>query len=136
MDGEQPQQMVAVSITDDFILFENINKIGFPKKIKIEIFARDFLKIDEVHPFEEFWNLYDKKVGMKQCQAKWKKINKGTRIEIMKHLQRYIPSKPDRQYRMNPLTYINGQHWNDEIIGEVKTDEVKPFTISSKKVED
>jgi hypothetical protein len=27
----------------------------------------------------------------------------------------YVASKPDRQYRKNPLTWLNGKCWQDEV---------------------
>ncbi|MFT6442491.1 MAG: hypothetical protein ACJASM_002037 [Salibacteraceae bacterium] len=71
---------------------------------------------NEIIEFEEFWNLYDKKTGKPKCEAKWKKINHNDKELIMAHLPKYKLSQPEKTYRKNPLTYLNGQCWNDEII--------------------
>jgi hypothetical protein len=34
----------------------------------------------------------------------------------MEHLELYVRSTPDIQYRKNPLTYLNSESWNNEII--------------------
>jgi len=34
----------------------------------------------------------------------------------MEHVPKYVESTPDKNYRKNALTYINGKHWQDEII--------------------
>lgn len=66
--------------------------------------------------FEDFWNLYDLKVNKPKCEIKFKKISQGAREKIMEHLQEYIPNTPDKKFRKNPLTYLNNESWNDEII--------------------
>lgn len=66
--------------------------------------------------FLDFWNKYDKKQDKPKCEKKWKKITQGAREKIMLHLEVYIPSTPDKQYRKNPLTYLNSESWENEII--------------------
>lgn len=66
--------------------------------------------------FEKFWNLYDKKSDRKKCFEKWNRLNKYEKDKIFETLPNYIKSTPDKQYRKNPLTYLNGEVWNDEII--------------------
>lgn len=70
----------------------------------------------EKESFEKFWNLYDKKKDKDKCFTKWKKISKKDRVSIFEALPAYLSSTPDKQYRKNPLTYLNGKGWNDEII--------------------
>jgi len=70
--------------------------------------------------FEKFWNLYDKKNDKKNCLKKWEKIKKADKEMIFKTLPTYIKSTPDKQYRKNPLTYLNRESWNDEIIANNK----------------
>lgn len=66
--------------------------------------------------FEDFWNMYDKKQDRPKCLKKWEKIKQGAREKIMEHLELYVRSTPDIQYRKNPITYLNNESWNDEII--------------------
>lgn len=66
--------------------------------------------------FDDFWNLYDKKHDLPKCLKKWEKINQEAREKIMAHLALYVLSTQDRQYRKNPLTYLNNESWNNEII--------------------
>lgn len=66
--------------------------------------------------FEDFWTLYDKKIDRPKCEKKWEKINQGAREKILEHLALYVRATPDRQYRKNPLTYLNNESWNNEII--------------------
>lgn len=66
--------------------------------------------------FEDFWNKYDKKQDRPKCEKKWEKINQEAREKIMLHLEDYILSTPDKQYRKNPLTYLNNNSWENEIV--------------------
>lgn len=71
--------------------------------------------------FIEFWNLYDKKRDKDKCQKKWKRLTRDEKQAIFETLPKYVASTPDKGYRKNPLTWLNGKCWEDEII-EKKTD--------------
>lgn len=71
--------------------------------------------IDQIDEFGRFWSLYGKKTGKDKCFKKWCKLKKSEKDEIFKVLPEYIKSTPDKQYRKNPLTWLNGKHWEDEI---------------------
>jgi len=72
--------------------------------------------------FAEFWDLYDKKSGRPKCEAKFKKLTK-VQIELLfKNLPAYIKSTPDKQFRKNPLTWLNNECWNDEIQASTNPD--------------
>lgn len=67
--------------------------------------------------FNEFWDLYDKKVGNKnKIELKWKRLSDAERIAIMQHIPLYKNAQPNKQYRKNPESYLNDRSWNDEII--------------------
>ena len=67
--------------------------------------------------FDDFWNLYDKKVGDKEkIKTKWVKLKDSEREAIMNHLPLYKKSQPNKKYRKDPSTYLNNKSWNDEII--------------------
>ena len=66
--------------------------------------------------FENFWELYEKKEDRPKCEKKWKTIKQGAREKIMEHLELYVRSTPDKKYRKNPITYLNNQSWENEII--------------------
>lgn len=68
-------------------------------------------------PFDDFWNLYDKKVGEKgKLFKKWLKLTDKDRISIMAYIPSYLLAQPDKKYRKNPETFLNNKSWNDEII--------------------
>lgn len=68
--------------------------------------------------FAEFWNMYGKKVDSAKCKNKFSKLTKNEIDLIFKNLPMYIESKPDVQFRKNPITWLNGKCWNDEVIYE------------------
>lgn len=75
--------------------------------------------------FDWFWNAYGKKTDTAKCREKFHKLTEEEALLIRDNLPKYIKSTPDVQYRKNPLTYLNGKCWLDEIV-EVKK-EVEPL---------
>ena len=63
--------------------------------------------------FENFWNAYDKKTDAKKCKAKFLKLSDVDRIKIDRVTKIYVNSTPDVNFRKNPLTWLNGNCWND-----------------------
>jgi len=66
--------------------------------------------------FESWWDAYDKKRGKVKTQKKWVSLTDSEREACMEHAPRYVKSTPDKSKRKDPLTYINGRAWEDEII--------------------
>lgn len=71
--------------------------------------------------FSEFWDLYGKKIDLKKCEAKFKKLTKPEIELLFASLPNYISSTPDKTYRKNPLTWLNGKCWNDEVVSQSPT---------------
>ena len=71
---------------------------------------------DNKLPFQKFWNQYGKKVDTKKCQKKWDSFSLNVQKEILESLPDYIESTPNKKFRKNPLTYLNGECWKDEIL--------------------
>ncbi len=68
--------------------------------------------------FDIFWDLYDKKVGEKvKLKKKWGNLTDKERETAIAHIPLYKKSKPDKQFRKDPQTYLNNKSFNDEIIG-------------------
>jgi len=65
--------------------------------------------------FEKFWDMYQKKDGKSKCLSKFAKLKQTEIDKIFETLPTYIKNTPDVKYRKNPLTYLNGKHWEDEI---------------------
>lgn len=83
-------------------------------------------KIDLDFRFNLFWNAYDKKTGKTKVKQKFDKLKEQEIVKIMEHVPKYVDSTPDKNYRKDPLTYLNGKHWEDEIIQ--RTNNLTPNT--------
>ena len=67
--------------------------------------------------FNQFWNLYDKKVGKKsKLEKKWSNLPLKTQKKILEFVPKYKTANPDKQYRKNPETFLNNEGWEDELI--------------------
>jgi hypothetical protein len=73
-------------------------------------------KTDSAYPFDDWWCAYAKKVNRKKTQAKWGKLKEAEKEECMKKVKAYVQSTPEAKYRKDPLTYLNGSCWEDDII--------------------
>jgi hypothetical protein len=73
---------------------------------------------DALDGFEIFWGLYDKKTSRAEAEKVWKKskLTEDVKQEVYRAAEKYAQSTPDKQYRKNPATWLNGRCWNDEII--------------------
>jgi L-lactate utilization protein LutB len=66
--------------------------------------------------FEKFWEMYEKKNDRKKAFQKWKKLKQEDKEKIFKTLPDYVKSTPDIKFRKNPVTYLNNESWNDDIV--------------------
>lgn len=74
--------------------------------------------------FVLFWDKYNKKQDSKNCKQKFFKLSDNERSKIFEVLDSYILSTPDVKFRKNPLTWLNGGCWNDEIKTTTETKKV------------
>jgi hypothetical protein len=73
--------------------------------------------------FEKFWDLYDHKVDRKNSEIKFNKLSFEVIEKIIEVVPLYVKTTTTNtlapnglKYRKNPLTWLNGECWNDEII--------------------
>lgn len=100
-------------------LHESQNMVTNKENTKENIIKENTLTCDvknDVIEFDEFWNAYGKKVDTAKCKSKWLKLTHEQHTEIMATVNDYVVANNDKQYRKNPLTYLNGQCWLDEIV--------------------
>ncbi len=69
--------------------------------------------------FGIFWSVYDKRILKSECRAQWGALTSKDHREIMKNLEDYVTSTPDKTYRKDPINYLKGKCWEDEIIQRV-----------------
>jgi hypothetical protein len=73
------------------------------------------IQIYKEQSFDIFWNTYDKKTDSKKCKDKFLKLSEENITKILNVVSDYVKSTPDKKFRKNPLTWLNGNCWNDEI---------------------
>jgi len=73
-------------------------------------------KLNNTEDFEFFWETYNKKVDRVKCEKVWNKLTLDEINKITLSVQKYVDANPDSQFRKNPLTYLNGKCFNDEIV--------------------
>ena len=86
-----------------------------PKKPNVDVDEEDRRKKNINIPFEDFWNLYNKKVNKPKSEKKRYKLTNDDREKIMATLPKYIKTIKDKQYQKHPMTYLNNKSWNDEV---------------------
>lgn len=103
------------SISDDDnnpLLFDEQSILPETKKINAER-KREL--------FKKFWDLYDHKVDRKNSEIKFNKLS----FEVIEKILQVVPlytsititgnqNKNGLKFRKNPLTWLNGECWNDE----------------------
>jgi hypothetical protein len=114
---------IDILITNNYkLITDNIKK--WIKK-ELDSIGQSELVLDEVNlreqQFDWFWETYGKKVGKDIAKPKFMKLKDEDIVKILDHVPKYVASKPDRQFRKDPSTYINQKTWNDEIITETFT---------------
>ena len=64
--------------------------------------------------FSDFWQAYGKKEDKHKCQQRWQALSAAERLAALAHVPAYVAATPEKRYRKNPLTYLNGRCWLDE----------------------
>ena len=75
--------------------------------------------------FKAWWDIYNKKVGKKKSLAKWLRLTQEQRDKCMNVIEDFVKYRSDIKYRPHPLTYLNGEMWNDEIPNQTISKEWK-----------
>lgn len=63
--------------------------------------------------FDEFWNLYDKKVDKERAFKHWKRMSAKDRDKAISFIPTYLATIKDKQYQKYPLTYLNARLWEE-----------------------
>jgi hypothetical protein len=93
---------------------ENENEIENVNKDE-DVIESEF-EILQYPSFDDFWNLYDKKVDRTKAEAKWKLLSQKEKEEAVEYIPAYKLAQPDKKFRRNPETFINNKTWQNEII--------------------
>ena len=69
---------------------------------------------DRLSDFEIFWETYNKKVGRKDVERKFLSLSQKDVDKILRVVKIYVDSV-EPKWKKLPKTWLNGEHWNDEI---------------------
>ena len=84
--------------------------------------------------FEDFWKLYDKKIGKVNTQKEWKKLKPLEIERVFQHVPFYLKTR-EKQYRKDPERYLKHKVFMDEIETEVKKMDAMKIHEKTKQVE-
>ncbi|MER2057833.1 MAG: hypothetical protein ABTA16_03350 [Niallia sp.] len=97
------------------------------------------MPIQQAEHFDSWWNLYGKKEGRAKCEKKFEQLVKKYSYEIIEqgtkgyldHRERLRVTGEFVPAQKNPLTFLNGEHFNDEY--ESKPHSIEPVTSQVSK---
>lgn len=91
--------------------------------------------------FKDFWDAYAYKKGRKKAEEKWNKLKLQEKVACLQAVPAYVAntvipgSTSDgtrKQYRMHPLTYLNGARWEDEIYPVQNNEQQRAINLTAK----
>lgn len=88
------------------------------KQKETEIKPNAFNSVDKksVFSFDDFWEIYPKKVAKSSCEDKYNKISEKDRQIIKDTIRNFVSYKPFKEYNHpNASTYLNQKRWLDEV---------------------
>ena len=71
-------------------------------------------------PFDEFWDLYDKKRDRATSERLWLNLSKRDQEAAMAYIPAYKQAQPEKQFRKDPTTFLRHRSWEDELIQDRK----------------
>jgi hypothetical protein len=72
--------------------------------------------------FEDFWNLYGKKVAREAAEKAFQKIKPDLYSVIKTNIPFFVAANTDLKFRPNFASYLNGKRWEDQIIAKLTTE--------------
>ena len=91
--------------------------------------------------FQDFWDAYSYKKGRKKAEEKRNKLKFSEKVACMKAVPAYVentmipgsvPTGTKKQFRMHPLTYLNGARWEDEIYPVQSYEQQRAIDLTAK----
>ena len=71
-------------------------------------------------PFDDFWDLYDKKRDRATSERLWLNLSKRDQEAAMAYIPAYKQAQPEKQFRKDPTTFLRHRSWEDELIQDRK----------------
>ena len=99
LEPQTLQEDVAVEVTEVITVEDDAEDIATPDR-----------------GFEIFWSMYDKKVNKVASLKAWGKLRPTDHMAIMQHVEVYVESTPEKQFRKDPVNYLKDRVWEDEVV--------------------
>ena len=117
--GNRRKHLLTVRNWQKYQQKETENDTEIKPEITPKVTPNKNNKEDKKDLFDQFWDLYDKKVGKKETLTKWDKLQISEMQTILNHVPLYKQSQPDKKFRKDPERYISHRVWEDEIISSI-----------------
>lgn len=117
----------------------------FPKENEVEtVDLQITVPIEDsiiVPTFQDFWDAYAYKKGRKKAEEKWNKLKAKEKVACVRAVPAYVANTvipgstsdgTKKQYRMHPLTYLNGARWEDEIYPVQNHEQQRAINLTAK----
>lgn len=117
----------------------------FPKENEVEtVDLQITVPIEDgiiVPTFQDFWDAYAYKKGRKKAEEKWNKLKPKEKVACVRAVSAYVANTvipgstsdgTKKQYRMHPLTYLNGARWEDEIYPVQNHEQQRAINLTAK----
>ena len=117
----------------------------FPKENEVEtVDLQITVPIEDsiiVPTFQDFWDAYAYKKGRKKAEEKWNKLKPKEKVACVKAVPAYVANTvipgstsdgTKKQFRMHPLTYLNGARWEDEIYPVQNHEQQRAINLTAK----
>ena len=99
LEPQTLQEEIVVEVTEVITVEEDAEDIATPDR-----------------GFEIFWSMYDKKVNKVASLKAWGKLRPTDHMAIMQHVEVYVESTPEKQFRKDPVNYLKDRVWEDEVV--------------------
>lgn len=117
----------------------------FPKENEVEtVDLQITVPIEDsiiVPTFQDFWDAYAYKKGRKKAEEKWNKLKPKEKVACVRAVPAYVANTvipgstsdgTKKQFRMHPLTYLNGARWEDEIYPVQNHEQQRAINLTAK----
>lgn len=117
----------------------------FPKENEVKTVDLELMPPVEdsiiVPTFQDFWDAYAYKKGRKKTEEKWNRLKPLEKAACMQAVPTYVENTvipgsisdgSRKQYRMHPLTYLNGARWEDEIYPVQSNEQQRANNLAAK----
>lgn len=106
---------------------QNLIDVGSDLELTTED-GEQCLTENEKKSFDQFWDLYDKKVGKDESQRQWERLSESDKEAVLLYIPLYKKSQPEKRFRKDPERFLKKRAWTNEII----QDNVIPISHANK----